>query len=81
MNCMCILKVSSGAPGLIVADFFVHASMPSAELGLEDTGANTKGERKKGGPEECGNATPPLHSRGPQQRGTKLEVAASPLPS
>ena len=47
-----------------------------------------------GGPKEDGNAMSPLHSRGsptpsagrkirsgPQQRGTKLEVAASPLPS
>ena len=47
-----------------------------------------------GGPKEGGNATSPLHSRGsatpsvgskirsgPQQRGTKSEVAASPLPS
>ena len=47
-----------------------------------------------GGPKECGNATSHLHSRGsptpsvgskirngPQQRGTKSEVAASPLPS
>ena len=47
-----------------------------------------------GGPKEGGNATPPLHSRGspmpsagskirkgPQQRGTKSEVATSPLPS
>ena len=46
------------------------------------------------GPKEGGNATSPLHSRGsptpsagskirsgPQQRGTKSEVAASPLPS
>ena len=45
-----------------------------------------------GGPKEGGNATSPLHSRGspkkgskirsgPQQRGTKSELAASPLPS
>ena len=47
-----------------------------------------------GGPKEGGNATSPLHSRGsptpsaeskirsgPQQRGTKSEVATSPLPS
>ena len=33
------------------------------------------------GPKEGGNATSPLHSRGPQQRGTKSEVATSPLPS
>ena len=35
--------------GLIVADFFVPALVPSAELSLEDTVANTKGKRKKGG--------------------------------
>ena len=47
-----------------------------------------------GGPKEDGNATSPLHSRGsptpsagskigsgPQQRGTKLEMAALPVPS
>ena len=36
--------------GLIVADFFVPASVPSAELCLEDIVANTKGKRKKGRP-------------------------------
>ena len=50
--------------GLIVADFFVLAWEPSAELCLEDTVANRKGKRKKGGPKEGGNATSPLHSRG-----------------
>ena len=34
---------------LIVADFSVHASVPSAQLSLEDTVVNTKGKRKKGG--------------------------------
>ena len=34
--------------GLIVADFSVHASVPSTELCLEDTVANTKGKRIKG---------------------------------
>ena len=36
-----------------------------------------------GGPKEGGNATSPLHSRGPQSqvRGTKSEVDTSPLPS
>ena len=80
--------------GLIVADFFVHASVPSAELCLEDTVANTKGKRKKGGLKQGGIAMPPLHSRGsptpsvgskiksdPQQKGTKSEVADSILPS
>ena len=38
--------------GLIVADFFVPASVPFAELCLEDTVANTKGKRKKGGPDK-----------------------------
>ena len=36
--------------GLIVADLFVPASVPSAELCLEDIVANTKGKRKKGRP-------------------------------
>ena len=36
--------------GLIVANFFVRASVPSAELCLEDTVANTKGKKKKGRP-------------------------------
>ena len=35
-------------PTGLVADFFVHASVPSAELCLEDTVANRKGKRKKG---------------------------------
>ena len=47
-HCMRILRVSSVPTGLIVADFFVPASVPSAELCLEDTVANTKGKRKKG---------------------------------
>ena len=34
-----------------------------------------------GGTKRAGNATSPLHSWDPQQRGTKSEVAASPLPS
>ena len=35
-----------------------------------------------GGPQVGGNATSPLHTQGsPKQRGTKSEVAASPLPS
>ena len=36
-------RVSSVPTGLIVADFAVHASVPSVELCLEDTVANTKG--------------------------------------
>ena len=46
---MRIPRVSSVPTKLIVADFFVHASVPSAELCLEDTVTNTKGKRKKGG--------------------------------
>ena len=46
---MRIPRVSSVPTGLIVADFSVHASVPSAELCLEDTVANTKGKRKEGG--------------------------------
>ena len=34
---------------LIVAKFFVHASVPFEELCLEDIVANTKGKRKKRG--------------------------------
>jgi hypothetical protein len=47
---MRIIRVSSVPTGLIVADFFVPASVPSAELCLEDIVANTKGKRKKGRP-------------------------------
>ena len=36
--------------GLIVADFFMPASVPSAELCFEDTVAKMKGKRKKVGP-------------------------------
>ena len=36
--------------GLIFADFFVPASVPSAEVCLDDTVAKMKGKRKKGGP-------------------------------
>ena len=80
--------------GLIVPDFFLHTSVPSVELCLEDTVANTKGKSKKGGPKEGGNAMSSLHSQGfpardtgskirsgSEERGTKSEVAASPLPS
>ena len=30
-----------------MADFYAHASVPSAELCLQDTVANTKGKKKK----------------------------------
>ena len=46
---MRIPRVSSVPTGLIVADFSVHASVPSAQLCLKDTVANTKGKRKQGG--------------------------------
>ena len=46
---MRIPRVSSVPTGPIVADFSVHASVPSAELCLEDTVADTKGKRKRGG--------------------------------
>ena len=46
---MCIPRVSSVPTGLIVADFSVHASVPSAGLCLDDTVANMKGKRIKGG--------------------------------
>ena len=61
---MCILRVSSQSTGLIVADFFVHALVPSPELCLEDIVASTKGKRKKGGTKEGGNPTSPLHYPG-----------------
>ena len=38
--------------GLIVADFFMRASVRSAEISLKDTHANTKGKKKKGGIKE-----------------------------
>ena len=46
---MYIPRVSSVPTGLIVAHLSLHASVRSAELCLEDTVANTKGRRKKGG--------------------------------
>ena len=46
---MRIPRVSSVPGGLTMADFFVHASVPSAALCLEDTVANTKDKGKKGG--------------------------------
>ena len=52
---------------LIVADFFVPASVPSAELCLEDTVANTKGKKEKRGPKEGRIAT--------SERGAESEVA------
>ena len=64
VHCMCILWVSSVPTGLIVADFFVPASVPSAKLCLEDTAANTKGKRKKVGPKKGRLAMSALHSRG-----------------
>ena len=46
---MCIPRVSSVPTGLIVADFFMHALVPSVEVCLGDTVANMKGKRKEGG--------------------------------
>ena len=46
---MRVPRVPSVHAELIVAGFLVHTSVPSAELCLEDTVANTKGKRKKGG--------------------------------
>ena len=60
---MRIPRVSSVPMGLIVADFSVHALVPSAELCLKDTVANTKGKRKKGG------------NPGASKRGAGSEVA------
>ena len=47
------------------------------------SGVPNKGDKIKVGPEEGGNATSPLHSRGSPtpSAGTKSEVATSPLPS
>ena len=53
-------------------------------------GVPNKGEQKQNwlprpcllrGPKVGGSATSPLHSRGPQQRGAKSELAASAMPS
>ena len=46
---MRIPKVSSVPTRIIVAHLSVHASVRSAKLCLEDTVANTKGKRIKGG--------------------------------
>ena len=46
---MRIPRVSSEPTGLIVAYFSVHALVPSAEVCVDDTVANTKGKRIKGG--------------------------------
>ena len=45
---MCIHRVSSVPTELVVADFFVYASVPLAEHCLKDAIAYTKGQRKGG---------------------------------
>ena len=75
-----------------MADFLVHAVVPSTELSLEDTAANAKGNRKKGAGKRAsmsplrsrGSPTPSVTSKirsGSQQRETNSEVGAPPLPS
>ena len=50
--------------GLIVANFFVPASVHSSQLCLEDTVANTKGKRKRRAQKRAKLLGHPLHSRG-----------------
>ena len=81
---MCIHRVSSAPTELIVADFFVYASVPFAEHCLKDTVAYTKGNKKLPSPgprrgRKC--YVTPAFSGVPKQRGTKSEVATSSLPS
>ena len=67
--------------GLVVADFFVHASVSSTELCLEDTVANAKGISKKGGT-KSEVATSPLPSRGPTSgRKCCVTLAFSGVPN
>ena len=60
VHCMCIHRVSSVPTQLIVAGFFVYASLPFAEHCLKDTVAYMKGKKK-------------MPSRGPR-RGRKCYV-------
>ena len=48
VHCMRNPRILSTPTKIIVADFFVRASLPFVELCLEDTAANTKGKRKQG---------------------------------
>ena len=80
---MRILKVSSVPNGLIVANLFVHVSVPSAKLGLEDlqtqTAKGKKGAQKRAeslchaqsleGPQRPSGGS--KIKSNPQQRGTK----------
>ena len=78
---MCILRVSSVPIGIIVAHFFVHASVPSTELCLEDTIANTEGKRKKGG-RKSELAASTLPSRAPKRgRNCNVTPAFSGVPN
>ena len=75
---MRILRVSSVPTGLIVADF-VHASVPSAKLCLEDTVANTKGKKKKRGAKTGRNCyVTPAFSGGPQRQALRAKSKVIP---
>ena len=67
--------------GIIVANFFVPASVPCTELCLEDTVANTNGKRKTGGQKsaEC-YVTPPLSGVPNAKRGeyNQKKIASPP---
>ena len=55
--------------GLIVADFFVPASVPSAGLCLKETVVNTKGKKEKGGPKRGQNCyVTPIFSEVPNAK-------------
>ena len=67
---------------LIVADFFVYASVPFAGHCLKDTVAHTKGKKKMPSPghrrgQKC--YITPAFSGVPKQRGAKSEMATSTL--
>ena len=86
---MCIPRLSSVSTGHIVADFSVHASVPSAEFSLKHrcktrNTQNTKVKRKKGGGQNekwptsgQGGYITPAAWRGPTalERGAESEVA------
>ena len=81
---MCIPTVSSVPTELIVAEYFVYASVPFAKHCLKDTIAYRKGKKKMPSPgprsgRKC--YANPAFSGVPKQRGTKSEVGTSPLPS
>ena len=60
---------------LIVADYFVHASVPYAELCLEHPVANKRGKGRKGGRKSEVVAST-KHSRGPKRRRDCYETPA-----